>query len=153
MHNRLTATLALQRRRLLQSYVVHVIWFVAMIATAIAHTSKAVATTSIWLALITVPPVIVYAALVHKTCRAIDPSSRTIGLIPMILMTIFLTPFESGLIVPAKNLMVPAKLLRQLRYGEASPNESFKPNPRSPISRQARDSTSISTRPTRRGSA
>ena len=115
MDNPLTATLARQRRRLLQSYVVHVIWFVAMIATAIAHTSKAVATTSIGLALITVPPVIVYAALVHKTCRAIDPNSRTIGLIPMILMTIFLTPFESGLIVPAKNLMVSAKLLRQLR--------------------------------------
>ncbi len=44
------------------------------------------------------------------------------------------------------------EVLRVEELGVA-PNRSFKPNPRSPISRQTRDSTSISTRPTRCGSA
>lgn len=115
MDHPLVARLRKQRRRLLVSYVVHVLWFLAMVLTAIFHASRAVATTSIWLALITAPPVIVYAARVHRTCRAIDPMARSIGLVPMILMTVFLTPFESGLIVPAKNLLVSAELLARMR--------------------------------------
>jgi len=121
MEKSLVTTLKKQRGRLFQSYVIHVIWFSAMILTAALQTNKATIATSIWLALITVPPVIVYAAAVHKTCRAIDPRSRTIGLIPMILMTIFLTPFESGLIVPAKNLWVSGRLLKQLKSSEHEP--------------------------------
>ena len=121
MAKSLVATLKRQRRRLLQSYVVHVSWFTAMVLAAIFQTTKATIATSIWLALITVPPVIFYAAAVHRTCRAIDPSSTTIGLVPMILMTIFLTPFESGLIVPAKNLWVSGKLLKRLQDSEREP--------------------------------
>ena len=102
-----------QRRRLLQSYVIHVVWFAAMIITAIAHSSRTIVAGSIFLALVTVPPVIAYAAAVHRTCRAIDPSAKTIGLVPMIIMTVLFTPFESGLVVPAKNLLVSRKLLRQ----------------------------------------
>ena len=73
-----------QRRRLLQSYVVHLAWFAAMIITAVAHSSRTVVASSIFLALITVPPVIVYAAAVHRTCREIDPSAKTIGLVPIV---------------------------------------------------------------------
>ena len=102
-----------QRRRLLQSYVIHVVWFAAMIITAIAHSSRTIVAGSVFLALVTVPPVIAYAAAVHRTCRAIDPSAKTIGLVPMIIMTVLFTPFESGLVVPAKNLLVSRKLLRQ----------------------------------------
>lgn len=102
-----------QRRRLLQSYVIHVVWFAAMIITAIAHSSRTIVAGTIFLALVTVPPVIAYAAAVHRTCRAIDPSAKTIGLVPMIIMTVLFTPFESGLVVPAKNLLVSRKLLRQ----------------------------------------
>ncbi|QOY62694.1 hypothetical protein INQ40_12640 [Lysobacter sp. H21R4] len=115
----LASTLHRQRRRLMVSYIVHVLWFGAMVLTAVFHASRTVATTSIWLALITVPPVIVYAARVHRTCRAIDPVARTIGLVPMILMTVFLTPFESGLIVPAKNLQVSGKLLARMQRESA----------------------------------
>jgi len=121
MEKSLVATLVKQRRRRLLSYVVHVLWFTAMIVTAILHASRTTVATSIWLALITVPPVIVYAAIVHKTCRAIDPRARTIGLVPMILMTVFLTPFESGLIVPAKNLWVSGKLLKRLQGNGLGP--------------------------------
>lgn len=39
----------------------------------------------------------------------------------MILMTVFLSPFESGLIVPAKNLLVSGKLLKQLQGNESGP--------------------------------
>lgn len=121
MDKSLVVTLKRQRRRLLQSYVIHVLWFTAMIVTAIFHTSKTTVATSVWLALITVPPVIAYATAVHNTCRAIDPRSKTIGLLPMILMTVFLSPFESGLIVPAKNLLVSGKLLKQLQGNESGP--------------------------------
>ena len=118
-----------QRRRLLQSFVVHVIWFMAMLLTAILNASKTVVATSIMLALVTVPPVIAYATAVHKTCRAIDPGSKTIGLVPMLIMTVLFTPFESGIIVPAKNLLVSGKLLKRLEAGELEPNNSFKPMP------------------------
>ena len=116
-----------QRRRLLQSYLVHVAWFAVMIATAIAHSSKTVVASSIFLALITVPPVIAYAAAVHRTCRAIDPSAKTIGLVPMIIMTVVFTPFESGLVVPAKNLLVSGRVVRECQAAAMRPNESFKP--------------------------
>ena len=113
MESSLISDLRKQRRRLLQSYVVHVIWLSAMVATAVIHASPRTIAIATMLALITVPPVIAYAAAVHPACRAIDPGARTIGLVPMIIMTVIFTPFESGLIVPAKNLFVSAKLLDQ----------------------------------------
>ena len=113
MEKSLVEILVQQRQRLLQSYVIHVLWFTAMIFTAVFHASRITIAASILLALITVPPVIYYASAVHKTCRTMDPRARTIGLVPMIIMTVFLTPFESGLIVPAKNLWVSGKLLKE----------------------------------------
>ena len=116
-----------QRRRLLYSYVVHVVWFIAMIASAASGSSKAVVAGSVILALVTVPPVIACAAAVHKTCRAIDPRTGTIGLAPMIIMTASLTPFESGLVAPARNLLASGKLLKRLHMGVAEPdNHSFR---------------------------
>jgi hypothetical protein len=121
MEKSLVTDLVKQRRRLLQSYVIHVIWFTTMILTAAFHATQATVATSIWLALVTVPPVIIYSAAVHKACRTIDPTARTIGLIPTIIMTLLLTPFESGLIVPAKNLWVSAKLIKRHQVSENEP--------------------------------
>lgn len=105
----------MQRKRLLQSYGVHVAWFSAMVATAVGQVSKTAIAASVLLALVTVPPVIAYATAVHRTCRSIDPGAKTIGLVPMLIMTVLLTPFESGLVVPAKNLWVSGKLLKNAR--------------------------------------
>lgn len=127
MNASLIPKLIKQRRRLLQSYVVHVIWFAAMIITAIAHSSRTIVAASIFLALVTVPPVIAYATAVHRTCRAIDPSAKTIGLVPMIIMTVLFTPFESGLVVPAKNLLVSHKLLRKHQSAPAEFSSSAEP--------------------------
>ena len=129
MDTSLIPKLIKQRRRLLQSYVVHVIWFAAMITTAIAHSSRTIVAASIFLALITVPPVIAYATAVHRTCRTIDPSAKTIGLVPMIIMTVLFTPFESGLVVPAKNLLVSRKLLRQHQPAPTGSGASAQPDP------------------------
>ena len=118
-----------QRKRLLQSYVIHVAWFTAMIVTAVTQASKTTIAAAILLALVTVPPVIAYATAVHRTCRFIDPRAKTIGLAPMLIMTVLFTPFESGLVVPAKNLWVSGKLLRQARLAGQAPNSSFKPKP------------------------
>ncbi len=118
-----------QRRRLLHSCVIHVAWFTAMIVTASTQASKTAIAFAILLALVTVPPVIAYATVVHRTCRSIDPRAKTIGLVPMLIMTVLFTPFESGLVVPAKNLWVSGKLLREARLAGQAPNSSFKPRP------------------------
>ncbi|WP_462379759.1 hypothetical protein [Pseudomonas sp. Marseille-QA0892] len=115
--------LRIQRRRLLRSYVVHVVWFSAMIISAALQATRMALVVSIVLALVTVVPVIAYAHLVHRTCRAIDPGAKTIGLVPMIIMTVMFTPFESGLVVPAKNLVVSGRLLKRLNAAAAA-NES-----------------------------
>ncbi|WP_154656574.1 hypothetical protein [Novilysobacter defluvii] len=100
-----------------------------MIVTAVTHASRATIAAAILLALVTVPPVIAYATAVHRTCRSIDPRAKTIGLAPMLIMTVLFTPFESGLVVPARNLWVSGKLLRQARLTGQVPNSSFKPKP------------------------
>jgi hypothetical protein len=108
----LVERLRAERRRLLRAYVAHVSWFVAMILTAGYDQSRAVVATCIWLTLLTVPPVVFFAWRVHRTARRIDPRARTIGLGTMILMTVFLTPLESGIVAPVQNLVASAKLIR-----------------------------------------
>ncbi|MCE7033456.1 hypothetical protein LY625_12680 [Lysobacter sp. GX 14042] len=117
-------TLQRQRKRLLQSYAIHVAWFSAMVITALNGSSRTTVAVAVLLALITVPPVIAYATAVHRTCRILDPRARTIGLVPMLVMTVLFTPFESGLIVPAKNLLVSGRLLRQARLAAQPPDGS-----------------------------
>jgi hypothetical protein len=104
----------LRRKRalLLKAYVIHVGWFTSTCAFAATDSMQIGLTTSLWLTLITVPPVLVYTVSVHKACRAVDPRARTAGWVLVILFTIFLTPFESGLILPAKNLLVSRRILR-----------------------------------------
>ncbi|HEY0938836.1 MAG TPA: hypothetical protein VGE08_01960 [Steroidobacter sp.] len=101
-----------RRKTLLQAYLVHVGWLTSTCAFAASGTVELAITTSLWLVLITVPPVLVHTVSVHRACRAIDPRSHTVGWVPVILATIFLTPFESALILPAKNLWVSRSILR-----------------------------------------
>jgi hypothetical protein len=101
-----------KRLRLLKAYVLHVGWFSSTCAFAATDMSQVGLTTSLWFALVTVPPVLIYTVIVHKACRAVDPTARSVGLLAVILATIFLTPFESGLILPAKNLWVSRCILR-----------------------------------------
>ena len=84
---------------------------------------------SVLLTLITVPPVLFYTVKTHKLCRTIDPTAPTIGLVPVLVTTVILSPFESGLVLPAKNLLVANRILRahQVLAGDG-PNNSFKPN-------------------------
>ena len=101
-----------ERRQLLRAYVVHVAWFIAMIATAALEQARTLVASCIWLTLVTVPPVIWFAWRVHRTARKIDPRARTIGLGTMIVMTVCLTPLESGLVAPVQNLVASGKILR-----------------------------------------
>ena len=111
-----------RRKKLLQAYVIHVGWLTSTCAFAASDTMNLAIATSVWLALITVPPVLIYAVSVHKACRAIDPRSRTVGLLSIVLATIFLTPFESALILPAKNLWVSRCILRAWDRALANPS-------------------------------
>jgi hypothetical protein len=108
-----------KRKLLLKAYVLHVCWFFSTCALAATDVTQIGLTTSLLLTLITVPPVLIYSVSVHKACRAIDPSARTAGIVPIILFTVFLTPFESGLILPAKNLWVSGKILLAWRNGSS----------------------------------
>lgn len=104
----------LRRRRSLlwKAYLVHVGWFASTCAFAATDRSQAAIATSLWLALLTVPPVLFHTVSVHKACRAIDPAAKSLGWGPVILATVFLTPFESGLVMPARNLWVSRCVLR-----------------------------------------
>ena len=109
--SRLIEQLRTKRSRLLKAYVLHVGWFFSTCAFAAADSSPQGLKTPLLLTLITVPPVLLYTLLVHRACRAIDPRARTAGLVHILLFTVFLTPFESGLVLPARNLWVSRKIL------------------------------------------
>jgi hypothetical protein len=67
---------------------------------------------SVLLTLLTVPPVLIYTVRVHHLCRAIDPRAPTVGWVPVLVTTLALSPFESGLILPAKNLLAANRILK-----------------------------------------
>jgi hypothetical protein len=102
-----------RRALLLKAYIFHVAWFSSTCAFAITNGTTAAFTTSFWLALLSVPPVLLYTVSVHKACRAIDPNSKTVGWKPVIIATLLLTPFESGLILPARNLWISRRILQK----------------------------------------
>ena len=119
--------------------MLHVVWFVVMCAFVGWHWSQNGLQASVLLTLITVPPVLYYTVRVHKLCRAIDPNARTVGWVPVLVTTLVLSPFESGLVLPLKNLLACNKLLRQAAAAVEStegsaaaadgPNNSCKPTP------------------------
>ena len=104
----------LRRRRLLllKAYVVHVGLFSSTCIFAATDAVHVTVASSLWLTLITIPPVLLYTVLVDKSCRAIDPAARTAGLLKVILFTLLLTPYESSLVLPAKNLWIARRILR-----------------------------------------
>jgi hypothetical protein len=103
--------LRIVRMRLLKAYILHVGFFFSTCACAATDVVQLGATTAMLITLITIPPVLLYTVLVHKACRAIDPKARTAGVVQIIFFTIFLTPLESGLVLPARNLWISRKIL------------------------------------------
>ena len=83
---------------------------------------------AVLLTLLTVPPVLIQAVRVHHCCRALDPRAATVGWVPVLVTTLLLSPFESGLILPVKNLLAANRLLR--RHGR----EGVRPAPGSTVS-------------------
>lgn len=108
----LIAKLRKRRSVLLKAYIFHVCWFFSTCASAATETSQLALPTLLLLTLITVPPVLIYTVAVHRACRSIDPMAQSVGLVPVVLFTIFLTPFESGLVLPLRNLWVSRRILR-----------------------------------------
>ena len=115
MREHLTRELIKARTGLIRTYVLHVVWFAVMCVFVSLQWDKHGLKASVLLTLVTVPPVLFYTVRVHKLCRSIDPTARTVGLVPVLVTTIILSPFESGLILPAKNLLVANKILRAQR--------------------------------------
>lgn len=108
----LTDHLRKMRALLLKAYVIHVGWFASTCAFVATDAAQIGITTSLWLTLLTMLPVIIYTISVHKACRAMDPSAKTAGWVHVIFFTIVLTPLEAGLVLPAKNLLVSRQILR-----------------------------------------
>ena len=124
------------RGSLVKAYVLHVTWFALMCAFVGWHWSQGGLKVSVLLTLVTVPPVLYYTVKIHTLCRSIDPNARTVGLVPVIVTTFVLSPFESGLLLPLKNLLFANKLLKMYAAATESvqitadgPNNSFKPKP------------------------
>ena len=110
--NLLIEQLRKKRLSLLKAYVLHVGWFTSTCASAATDVLDVALTTSLWLTLITVVPVLIYTVTVHKAIRAVDPGAPSVGLKEIIITTVALTPFESGLFLPARNLWVARNVLR-----------------------------------------
>jgi len=110
--NLLIEQLRQKRLKLLKAYVFHVGWFTSTCASAATDAVDIALTTSLWLTLITVVPVLIYTVVVHNAIRAVDPSAPSVGMKEMIITTVALTPFESGLFLPARNLWVARSVLR-----------------------------------------
>lgn len=111
------------RRSLVRAYALHAAWFAIMCVLVGLHWRQDGLKLSVLLALVTVPPVLFYTVRVHTLCRAIDPAARTVGWVPVLLTTLVLSPFESGLVLPARNLVVAHRLLRT--YGSRGPLRHF----------------------------
>ena len=112
--------LARTRTGLIRTYVVHVAWFAVMCTATVMQWRHDGLKASVLLTLVTVPPVLFYTVRAHRLCRALDPRARTVGLVPVLVTTVILSPFESGLVLPLKNLLVANRLLREARK-EATP--------------------------------
>ena len=110
----LVRQLRARRVRLLTAYVFHVCWLTSTAAVAATDAVELALVTTLWITLITVPPVLIYSVSVHRACRAIDPHARSVGVMPIVFATVFLTPFESALILPARNLLISRRILERL---------------------------------------
>jgi hypothetical protein len=101
-----------RRQRLFRAYIFHVGWFTSTCATAATDSSHAVVASSLWLALVTIPPVLIYTYLVHKAVRAVEPNANSVGLKQIVISFIFFSPLEAGLVLPAINLWISRRILR-----------------------------------------
>ena len=121
--------LARTRTGLIRTYVLHVVWFAVMCTFTALQWRQDGLKASVLLTLLTVPPVLFYTVRAHRLCRALDPRARTVGLVPVLVTTVILSPFESGLVLPLKNLLVANQILREASTGvdvasEAGPARS-----------------------------
>jgi hypothetical protein len=121
--------LARTRTGLIRTYVLHVVWFAVMCTFTALQWRQDGLKASVLLTLLTVPPVLFYTVRAHRLCRALDPRARTVGLVPVLVTTVILSPFESGLVLPLKNLLVANRILREASTGvdvasEAAPARS-----------------------------
>ncbi|HUH91480.1 MAG TPA: hypothetical protein VLZ76_12640 [Lysobacter sp.] len=101
------------RTSLIRAYIAHVVWFSIMCTFAALRWSQHGLKWSVLLTLATVPPVLIYTVRVHRLCRAIDPAASTVGWIPVLVTTVVLSPFESGLVLPVKNLLAANGVLKR----------------------------------------
>ncbi len=131
----LLSKLATARVSLIRAYLLHVIWFALMCVLVGVHWSDDGLKLSVLLTLVTVPPVLFFTVRVHELCRAIDPHARTVGLVPVLITTLVLSPFESGLILPAKNLLAAHRILRAHQNPTGAPASSAN-GPERPSTRQ-----------------
>ena len=125
------------RTALVRTYVLHVAWFSVMCVLVGLRWSPHGLKVSVLLTLVTVPPVLFYTVRVHRLCRSIDPAARTVGLWPVVITTLLLSPFESGLILPARNLFAANRVLRTCQASQVSARAS---DPLEPEAEPLRDS-------------
>lgn len=101
--------------RLKRAYLLHAFWFATMCAAAWMHRDGNGLKIAVLLALLTVPPVLWHATRVHRLCRAIDSRAGTIGPVPMLVISVVFTPFEAGMVLPAKNWIAARRVPRGLQ--------------------------------------
>ncbi len=109
-----------RRKLLLRAYLLHVGCFASTCTFAATHAVQVTVDSSLWIVLLTIPPVLLYTALVDRSCRRIDPAAPTVGWLKIAVFTIFLTPIESSLVLPLTNLWVARRILRSCEHERSS---------------------------------
>ncbi|HEY1773987.1 MAG TPA: hypothetical protein VGH91_12435 [Gammaproteobacteria bacterium] len=110
-----------KRRRLFRTYIFHVGWFTSTCATAATDSYHFAVVSSLWLVLVTLPPVLAYTYLVHKAIRAVEPSANSMGLRQIVISFVFFSPLEAGLVLPAINLWISHRILRAWNKSRTAP--------------------------------
>ncbi|MGB9429687.1 MAG: hypothetical protein WCC11_07410 [Gammaproteobacteria bacterium] len=69
-------------------------------------------------------PLYVINVLVHFAIKVIRPTANSAGIKQLIISLVFFTPMEAALILPAINIFVSGRLLRDNALKSAHPNDT-----------------------------
>jgi hypothetical protein len=123
------------RIRLFKVYVLHVGWFTSTCACAATGSAHLAVASALWLTLITIVPVLIYVVTTHRAIRAIAPTANSVGLKQIIVSILCFTPLEAALILPAINLWISCRLLREWHVSvisesvDVDPDRDYQNNP------------------------
>jgi hypothetical protein len=113
----LVQRLRVRRRRLLTAYLGFLSCFFFTGALAAADASSSALGPAILLVLVATLPILILNIGLHHAIRALRPAARSVGAKHAVVSALLFSPFEAALVLPAINLWVSRKVLREIASG------------------------------------